>query len=174
MLDWLVSLTRTPSKKGPELPSYSPSRGEPCRMHLPKQSGHVLSETRKHPTNKKPCLAACSRMTCPTWPFLLAATRREDVISGEGMSKSTGLERHTYEAMILDLELAKSLLAGAMTSWNPHPLLHRRGDELTCRSDAASWLSLGSWVRMIAEDQEEQGEGDNQDEPQNPIRVLEN
>lgn len=58
-------------EKAPELPSYSPSRGEPRRMHLPKQSGHVLSETCKHPVNQKPRSAACSRTTCPTWPFYL-------------------------------------------------------------------------------------------------------
>lgn len=52
----------------------------------------------------------------PNLAFLLAATRQEDVINGEGMSKSAGLERHTYEATILDLELAKSLLTDAMSS----------------------------------------------------------
>lgn len=116
MLDWLASLVCAPSKKGPELSRYAPARGKCHRIHFPKRSGHVLSETRKHSTNKKPCSAACSKTMCPTWPFLLAATRREDVINGEGMSKSVGLERHAYEATILDLELAKSLLMDAMSS----------------------------------------------------------
>lgn len=85
------------------------------------------------------------------------------------MSKSMGLERHTYEAMILDLELAKSLLMSAMTSRKPHPLPHCHRNELTCSS-----FPRRSCPRMIKEDQEEQGEGHNQEEQQKPIRVLEN
>lgn len=84
----------------------------------------------------------------PNLAFLLAATRQEDVINGEGMSKSTGLERHAYEAMILNLELAKSLLAGAVSSRNPCPFLCRRGDELTCGLDVTRLLFPG----FMAED----------------------
>lgn len=68
----------------------------------------------------------------PDLAFLLAAMRREDVINGEGMSKSKGLERHAHEATILDLELAKSLVAGAMTSQNPCPLPCFHRSKLTC------------------------------------------
>lgn len=61
-------------------------------------------------------MLGCLQQDVPSLAHLLAAKRREDVINGEGMSTSTGLERHTYEATILDLELTTSSLMGAVTS----------------------------------------------------------
>lgn len=112
----------------------------------------------------------CLQQDVPSLAHLLAAKRREDVINGEGMSTSTGLERHTYEATSLDLELTTSSLMGAVTSWNPHPLPCCHRDELTCRRGG---FSPGPWRRMIKKKQEEQGEGHNQDKQQNSTSMPE-
>lgn len=94
----------------------------------------------------------CLQQDVPSLAHSLTAKRREDVINGEGMSKSTGLERHTYEATTLDLELATSSVMGAVTSWNPHPLPCCHRDELTYRRGAVTRL----FPRLVAEDDKEE------------------